>query len=161
MNKKDLLKPTAEFSRFTEVTPEFLSKNGVKGLLCDIDDTLVTHNFPLPTEEVSEWKKSLDVAGISLCFVSNNSYGRVKPFAASLGAPFLCMAGKPSVRALGQAVAVLGLKKEETAFLGDQIYTDVKGANLFGIPSYKVVPVGNRATLWIKIKRKMEKRLEK
>lgn len=161
MDNKNFLKPTAEFATFRELTPEFLLQNGIRGLLCDIDDTLVTHNFPLPTGDVSVWKQRLDDANISLCFVSNNNYKRVAPFAKALGAPFISMAGKPSTRALSQAVAVLGLKKEETAFLGDQIYTDVKGANLFGIPSYKVAPVGNRATLWIKIKRKMEKRLEK
>ena len=70
MDKKKLLTPTAEFGHFSEITPEFLKQNGIKGLLCDIDDTLVTHNYPLPTEEVEKWAKDLKKAGILLCFVS-------------------------------------------------------------------------------------------
>lgn len=159
MDKKELLTPTAEFGHFSEITPEFLKQNGIKGLLCDIDDTLVTHNYPLPTKEVEKWVKDLKNAGILLCFVSNNYYKRVKPFAEKLNVPFFCMSGKPAERNYKKAVAALDLKKEETAMLGDQLFTDIKGANLFGITSYKVNPIGEKATLWIKIKRKRERKI--
>ena len=160
MNKEDFLSPTKSFPRFDDITPEFLKDNGIKGVLCDIDDTLVTHNYPYPTEDVVKWINELRKADINICFVSNNGYKRVQPFAEKLGCPFFTRAQKPSSTALEQAIAVLDIKKNEAAFIGDQIFTDIKGGNLFGIHTYKVKPLGEKATLWIKLKRMRERKLK-
>ena len=161
MDKEKLLTPTKTFEKFSEITPEFLLSEGVFGLMCDIDDCLVVHNFPLPTDEVKKWAKSLYENGIQLILISNNTYKRAAPFAKALCCPFLTMAQKPSEKFLIKALAVMNIKKENAAFLGDQLYTDIKGGNLFGIKTYKVIPVGNKAPVWVKIKRKMERKYEK
>lgn len=160
MKKKENITPTKCFKSFDEITPEFLKANGIRGLFCDIDDTFVDHNEPLPTKKVVEWKNSLAAAGISLCLISNNSYKRVKPFAKELGCPFFTSAQKPSTKNLEKGLAVLNIKKSEAAFLGDQLFTDIKCGNRFGIPTYKVEPVGNKAPFWVKIKRKREAKLK-
>ena len=160
MKKEDNLTPTRRFKSFSEITPEFLYSEGIKGLLCDIDDTFVPHNYPFPTKEVLEWAKSLADAGIRICLISNNKYKRVRPFAKELSCPFFTTANKPSTKVLYKALAVLNMEKSEVAFLGDQVYTDIKCGNRFGIPTYKVEPVGNNAPIWVKIKRKREGKIK-
>ena len=107
MSKTEFLNPTLCFEKFGDITADVLTENGIRGVLCDIDDTLVTHNFPLPTDEVTAWVKDLKRAGIKICFISNNRYKRVKPFAAALACPFFTRAGKPSDKFLKKALAVL------------------------------------------------------
>lgn len=159
MSKTEFLNPTLCFEKFGDITADILRESGISGVLCDIDDTLVTHNFPLPTDEVTAWVKDLKQAGIKICFISNNRYKRVKPFATALACPFFTRAGKPSDKFLKKALAVLDIEKNEAVFVGDQIFTDIKGGNRFGISTYKVKPLGEKATLWIKFKRNRERKL--
>ena len=151
MAKKELPKATREFHHFSEITPEVLKEYGIKGIMTDLDDTLVEHNYPIPKEDVLLWLKSLEAAGIPICIISNNRRRRVLSFVKDLRM-------KPDPKPLFRAIEVMGILPEEAVFIGDQLFTDIKGANNAGIKSFLVDPIGNKATLFIKFKRRLEKR---
>ena len=117
-----------------DITLQLLEKLGVCGLLLDIDNTLTTHDNPVPAAGVEAWVAGMQAAGISLCLVSNNHPPRVEPFAKRLGLDFVCEGKKPLTKGYREAVQKMGLSRKEVAAVGDQIFTDVLGANLFGVP---------------------------
>ncbi|MFR0950290.1 MAG: YqeG family HAD IIIA-type phosphatase [Ruminococcus callidus] len=124
-----------------DITPQLLEKLGVCGLLLDIDNTLTTHDNPVPAAGVEAWVAGMQAAGISLCLVSNNHPPRVEPFAKRLGLDFVCEGKKPLTKGYREAVQKMGLSRKEVAAVGDQIFTDVLGANLFGVPCIFVFPM--------------------
>lgn len=139
-----------------DITPELLAQMGVRGLLLDIDNTLTTHDNPVPAVGVEEWVSRMKSAGISLCLVSNNHPPRVAPFAKRLGLDFVCEGRKPLSKGYREAVRKMGLSRRETAAVGDQIFTDVLGANLFRVPCIFVFPIEMETTAFFKLKRKLE-----
>ena len=157
MSRKELPKATREFHHFSEITPEILAEYGIKGIMTDLDDTLVEHNYPIPKEDVLSWLDSLEKAGIKICIVSNNRRCRVMSFTKDLNIGIFCNSMKPSPRPLYKAMEVMGITPDEAVFIGDQLFTDIKGANNAGIKSFLVDPIGNKATLFIKFKRYLEK----
>ena len=72
-----MFKPTYVFNDVTEISPDFLKKNHIKGLILDLDNTLTTHNNPVPQESSLKWLDKMRSAGISLMIVSNNNTDRV------------------------------------------------------------------------------------
>lgn len=152
-----LFRSTAAFRHTTDITPEFLKKNNIRGLILDLDNTLTTHDNPQPGEGVLEWLQLMKESGIKLMIVSNNHGPRVKPFADMLGLDFVSEGKKPLTKGFTEAVKLMGLSKKEVASVGDQIFTDVLGANLFGIKMLYVVPIEHEKTTFFKVKRKLEK----
>lgn len=151
-----LFRSTAAFRHTTDITPEFLRKNNIKGLILDLDNTLTTHDNPKPGEGVLEWLQLMKNSGIKLMIVSNNHAPRVKPFADMLGLTFVSEGKKPLTKGFSEAMKLMGLSKGELAAVGDQIFTDVLGANLFGIKMLYVVPIEHEKTAFFKLKRKLE-----
>ena len=139
-----------------ELTPERLKEMGVRGLIFDIDNTLVPHGAPADEESV-RYFTALRAAGIRTAFVSNNHAPRVAPFAEAAESPFICDAGKPSRKGFREALRLMGTEAEETLSVGDQIFTDVWGANRSGIRSVLVVPVEKKEPFTVKLKRLPEK----
>ncbi len=139
-----------------DITPQLLEKFGIKGLLLDIDNTLTTHDNPIPASGVEAWIAAMQAAHIKLCLVSNNHPPRVQPFAARLGLDFVCEGRKPLSKGYRAAIKKMGLRRKETAAVGDQIFTDVLGANLFRVPCIFVFPIEMETTRFFKIKRKLE-----
>ena len=152
-----LFRPTYVFNRVTEITPEFLEKNGIKALLLDLDNTLTTHNNPVPPKENLKWIEDMKNSGIKLMIVSNNSVERVTPFAKQLGLPFTARGMKPLTYGFTTAMKKLGTDKKNTAAVGDQIFTDVLGANLKGISSVFVYPIEPEKSLPFRFKRVIER----
>lgn len=150
-------KITAAFERVTDIIPEFLIKSGIKGLILDLDNTLTTHDNPVPADGVTDWLKLMKKSGIQLMIVSNNHAERVAPFAEILKLSFVSEGRKPLTKGFAEAVKKMGLTKKEVAAVGDQIYTDVLGANLFHIKMLYVRPVEYEKTVFFKIKRRLEK----
>ena len=122
MKKQPLLWPDEIFSSYAEVSAEFLRARGVRALLCDIDNTLVTYDDAEPTEAVCAWLDSLRASGVTVGFLSNNENARVERFNQSLGLYAKAKAGKPSRRAALQFLQNTGFSPQQTALLGDQIY---------------------------------------
>lgn len=152
-----LFKPTYVFEDITKITVDFLNKNNIKGLLLDLDNTLTTHNNPIPPQTSLDWLDEMKSAGIKLMIVSNNSAERVTPFAEALGLHFVPNGKKPLTFGYTQAIKELGLPKKNVAAVGDQIFTDILGSNLKGIRSCFVFPIEPETSLPFRFKRACEK----
>lgn len=151
-----LFSVTEAFERVTDISPEYLKKMGIRGLILDLDNTLTTHDNPKPAKGVLEWLDTMRNNDISLMIVSNNHPPRVKPFADMLGLDFVSEGAKPLTKGFNEAKKLMKLNKNELAAVGDQIFTDVLGANLFGIKMLYVVPIEHEKTTFFKVKRKLE-----
>lgn len=152
-----LFKSTAAFRRVTDITPTVLERLDIKGLILDLDNTLTTHDNPRPAKGVPEWLALMKQTGIKLMIVSNNHAPRVKPFADMLGLEFVSEGKKPLIKGFREAEKLMGIPRAQLAAVGDQIYTDVLGANLAGIKMLYVVPIEHESTTFFKVKRKLEK----
>lgn len=152
-----LLKPTIALNDVTKITAGLLEKMGIKGLLLDLDNTLTTHNNPEPKPEVMAWLDEMKRSGICLMIVSNNKHARVKPFAERLGLDFESSGKKPIPVGFRRAEERMGLKREEIAAVGDQLYTDILGANLGKYKSIFVFPMEPEKHFFFKVKRTLEK----
>lgn len=152
-----LFKITAAFRKASDITPQKLKELGIKGLILDLDNTLTTHDNPVPTDGILEWLDCMKKNNIRLMIVSNNHPPRVKPFADMLGLDFVSEGRKPLTKGFREASQKMNLPKNQLAAVGDQIYTDVLGANLYGIKMLYVQPIEHEKTNFFKFKRKMEK----
>ncbi len=151
-----LFKPTFVFNTATEITSAFLKDNGIKGLILDLDNTLTTHNNPRPPKHIIAWINTMKSANIPLVIVSNNKYDRVRPFAQMLQLPFISAGAKPLTTGIDKARKAMRLSKKEVAIVGDQIFTDMLGANVKGMPTIYVYPIELEDGLFFKFKRVME-----
>ena len=133
--------PTYYRRRITDITPSWLTAQGVKGILLDIDNTLTTHDNPALSPEIAAWLDAVRSLGIPMTVVSNNREDRVRPFAEKIGLGYEAHAGKPLARGYKAAVAKLGILPEECLAIGDQIFTDIVGANLARIPCVLLEPI--------------------
>ena len=131
--------------------------DGMRLVLFDIDNTLVPHGAPADQRSIGLIGR-LKEKGFALSAVSNNKEPRVRTFCDAAGVPYICDAGKPGTRGYLEAVQRSGAAKDETIFFGDQIFTDIIGADRAGIHSVLVRPI-DRSTdeIQIKLKRFIEK----
>lgn len=157
--KNMIFKPVYVFDKITDVTPEFLHNKQIKGVILDLDNTLTTHNNPTVPEKSLEWVNNCRKNNIKLIILSNNHAPRVEPFAEKLGVEFVCEGKKPLSLGYKKALEKLKLDKKSTAAIGDQIFTDTLGANLFGVKSIFVFPIEPETSLPFKLKRAIEKPL--
>ena len=149
--------PEYRFQTFDMATAEFLSENGIKGIILDIDNTLEPYEHPNPGEHVKQWLNSLFEHGIKAAIVSNNGKDRVELFNKDLGLPAYYKAKKPFKKNLLKAMADMGRKPEECALMGDQVFTDVWAAHNAGIKAILVPPIKDKRDLFTRFKRLLEK----
>ena len=133
-----------------------LYARGIRGLITDLDNTLVSWDDPLPNPELVDWLKKVREMGFSVFIVSNNSPDRVRKFAKAFGVPAISKAVKPRRRAFRMACEAMGVTLAEAAVIGDQIFTDVLGGNRLGVCTILVVPVSNKEFIGTKLMRKLE-----
>ncbi|MBE7050461.1 MAG: YqeG family HAD IIIA-type phosphatase [Ruminococcaceae bacterium] len=138
---------------------DFYEKKNIKGVIFDIDNTLVAHTEPTPPGDVLEYFENLKQWGIKYAIVSNNSHERVHSFCKDLGVPYYGKALKPRKKYLKKTLGELEIKKEECALVGDQLFTDIFGGNRMGFLSVLVTAVGCDETSFVSFKRKFEKRI--
>ena len=151
--------PTYTKNDVYQITPEFLKETGTDALILDLDDTLVEHNCTDFPATLSGWIKTMRDSNISLVILSNNKKKRIAPLAAQLNIRFIHRGLKPMTVGYSRALVALGVPKERTLAVGDQLFTDIWGANRAGIRSLLVNPVSDKATFFIRLKRRLEKRL--
>lgn len=150
--------PDFLFASFSEITPAFLQANGIRCILCDIDNTLVTYDDAEPTEAVKTWLTSLSNSGITVIFLSNNTDERVRIFTTALDNAWYAPAGKPLTKTAKKALKDRGFTASETAVLGDQIFTDVWTGNFLKAKlTLLVPPIKDKTSLFFKTKRFLEK----
>lgn len=142
-----------------QISPEALKEKGIKGIITDLDNTLVEWDRPEATPEIIEWVRMMQDAGLQVTILSNNNIGRVETFCGPLGTPFICEARKPLARNFKKALASMGLQKEEAVMVGDQLMTDILGGNRFGLHTILVVPVASSDGFVTKFNRMIERRI--
>ncbi|APH04305.1 YqeG family HAD IIIA-type phosphatase [Bacillus weihaiensis] len=141
------------------ISPKQLKESGVKGIITDLDNTLVEWDRPNATPELLEWFKELKDYGMQVTIVSNNNESRVKAFSEPLNIPFIYKARKPMGKAFLKAVKDMKLKKEDVVVIGDQLLTDVLGGNRNGFKTILVVPVASTDGFYTRINRMIERRI--
>ena len=149
--------PDVMFENALDISPDFLIAKGSRAVVLDIDNTLVTYGVAEPTEEVITWIDSLKAAGLGVAIASNNHAPRVELFNQKIGVFATCESKKPSAKAVKAACEHFGLKPEETAVIGDQIFTDVWCARNAGALAILVKPIPYPENLFFKCKRILEK----
>ena len=133
--------PTVYRRRITDVTVEDLRRLGADCLLLDVDNTLTTHDAPNLTDGVKTWLEDMRRSGLALVIVSNNSAERVAPFAEKIGLTYYAHARKPLPFGFRAAAKQVGCDYKRCVVIGDQIFTDMLGANLAGMKSVLLEPI--------------------
>lgn len=149
-------RPTLYLESVLSISPELLKKLKVGGLLLDIDNTLTEHGAPKVSKEVAKWLQELKDAGISLVLISNNHKPRVQAFAKHTGLPYVFKARKPLPMGFSKALEILNLPKNKVLIVGDQVFSDILGANLLGMRSALVERLSPDEPFLIRVKRVFE-----
>lgn len=141
--------PDYAFPSVCDVAPEFLKRRGVTLLLVDLDNTIAPYGTVTPPAEIADWAESIKKSGIGLFIITNNRRTeRVERLASAYGVEYIMKAGKPFVGGIRKVLQQLGKRPEETALVGDQVYTDVLAANRAGLLSIIVEPIRIRNPLF-------------
>lgn len=149
--------PTVYRRRITDVTAEDVRRLGATCILLDVDNTLTTHDAPELEPAVAAWLNEMR-GQFALVIVSNNKPERVAPFAARIGLPFHALAHKPLPGGFRAAGAEQHVAAGECLVIGDQIFTDILGANLAGMRSILLEPIQQEVDQkFIVFKRKIER----
>ena len=134
--------PQYAFRNFTSITPDFLKKLGVKFLMLDLDNTIAKYSEHSPTETIFNWVAEMKGNSIELFFISNSKREtRVDAFSEALQIDFVKDAHKPSPDCLHKTMDTKRYTAEESALLGDQIFTDTLAGNRAGVKTIIVRPL--------------------
>ena len=147
--------PKEEISSVYDINYKELYNKGIRALIYDIDNTLVKHGAKA-NEHIVELFYIIHNMGFKTILLSNNSKERVESFANEVGSDYIAKAGKPGRKAYVSAMEKLGSGKEDTVFIGDQLFTDIYGANRTGLYSILVKPIDKKEEIQIVFKRKLE-----
>lgn len=150
------LYPNLIVEGINDITLEILKKYHIKGLILDIDNTLVAWDIKEADEKSMRWIEYLKDNGIKVCIISNNTQDRVVKFNERLKLYAIHRANKPRKAPFKKALKYFDLKAEETAVVGDQIFTDMLGGNRLKMFTILVTPLSSREFPLIKIKRFFE-----
>lgn len=135
---------------------EKLYKQGYRGILFDVDNTLVGHGARAD-DRAKELFVRLKKIGFQVCLISNNQEERVRTFNDEVNVKYIFNAHKPLRKGYNKAMKTIGTNKDNTIFIGDQIFTDVFGANRAGLKTILVKPIHPKEEIQIVLKRYLEK----
>lgn len=133
-----------------------LYRQGYRGIIFDIDNTLVPHGAPADESAIALFEQ-LRSLGFETVLLSNNKEPRVKGFAEQVKSRYLYKAGKPGAKGYTRAMELMGTDKDTTLFIGDQLFTDIWGANRLGIRTILTKPIDPKEEIQIVLKRLLEK----
>lgn len=139
-----------------DIDYEDLYKKGYRGIIYDIDNTLVPHGFPSDDKSLALFKR-LRLIGFKTMVLSNNKEPRVKMFCDVVDTPYIFKANKPGRRGYQNAMRLMDTSCKNTLLIGDQIFTDIYGARRTGIYSILVKPIHPKEEIQIVLKRILEK----
>ena len=135
---------------------ETLYQKGYRGIIFDIDNTLVPHGADADERSICLFN-SLHAMGYKTILLSNNKEPRVKSFCEQVGSSYIYKAGKPLPKGYLEGIRKMGIKKQNTIFVGDQIFTDVFGAKRAEVYTILVKPIHPKEEIQIVLKRYLEK----
>ena len=124
-----------------EITPRMFTNRGIRFIILDVDNTIAPYSENAPTPRMCAWVDSLRTAGLELFILSNNKGERPEIFAGGFGLPYRKKAWKPFTKVAKEVMAERGYTPAETAFVGDQIYTDTLCAKWLGSFAVTVHPI--------------------
>ena len=150
------LYPYTYLDSVDDIDFEMYYKKGIRGIVSDIDNTLVPHGAPADEHIIKVFEK-IHGMGIDTCLISNNKKLRVEPFAKAVNSKFIYDAHKPSRESYKKAMELMNTDKESTLFIGDQIFTDIWGANRTGIETVMLKQIDKKEEIQIILKRIPEK----
>ena len=145
------LLPKLIFHKLTDLTPEFLRQRGIDLLMLDFDNTMLPYTSRVPTQELLDWLDRMKQGGIRLCVVSNSKKDKAAGFCREHDIACITHSKKPTGRGINQCLAQFNAKPRQTALAGDQIFTDVLGANCAGAASILVKPI-HLHNIWLKLR---------
>lgn len=140
-----------------ELDIRILKQNNIKGIIIDIDNTLVPWSEKYADVKVMDFIETLKKAGYNICLLSNGTKNRVALFNKDMKLSAVHNARKPRRASFHQAIQLLGTKPENTAVIGDQIFTDILGGNRLGLFTILVVPLSSKEFIWTRFVRQLEK----
>lgn len=153
----DRLVPDIYAKSLYTIDYEKLKKTGIKCLLIDLDNTIAPVNIKNPSKDIKDLVNELELMGFKLIIISNSSKNRVRPFKEILNIDSSHNSRKPFSKKYKKIMKMYKFKDTELAAIGDQLFTDILGANLAGITSILVNPVSDVDYFWTKINRFFEK----
>jgi len=154
-----LFLPNEHVSSVYEIDFEQLKENGIKGIITDLDNTLVAWNEAHATTDVINWFKTLSNQGLNYVIISNNNEDRVKVFCEPIEVPYVHTARKPLRKNFLKATKKMNLQPNEVAVIGDQLLTDVLGGNLGGFYTILVKPLVETDAKVTRFNRMIERRI--
>lgn len=149
--------PDLMVDRVQDIETKALTENNIKGLILDIDNTLVPTHVKEADENALAWIERMKREGFKLCIVSNASRKRVIKFNEGLKLFAIHRAFKPGTKAFKKALRLMDLKENEAAVVGDQIFTDIYGGRKLGLYTILTKPLAGRESVFIGFKRLLEK----
>ena len=152
----ECLYPKVYLDSTYEIDFEQYYQDGYRAIIFDIDNTLVPHGAPADQRAIALFKR-LHALGYQTMMLSNNKEPRVKMFCDAVDAEYIYKAGKPNPANYREAMKRMHTDEKNTSFVGDQIFTDVWGANKAGIYSILVKPIHPKEEIQIVLKRYLEK----
>jgi len=154
-----LLRPHDVIDDIMLITPEFLARRGLRGLLLDLDNTLVPYGSyeEAAAAGMFRWARDLRDSGTLLYLLSNATGRRAAFWLERLGFSGVGLAGKPHPRAYRRALAELALPAHQVGMVGDQLFTDVLGGNLSGMHTILVRPIINNSLPHTRLARQLER----
>jgi hypothetical protein len=159
---RNLFRPTLLADKIWEIVLEDLTGRGIRGLILDLDNTLVDWNESFLRPEVEVWLAKARAVGMRLCLASNAVRGgRVARVAEELGLPAVIRAGKPFPVAFRKAMAALKTEPASTCAIGDQVFTDMLGANWLGLTTVLVKPLSPKESPHTRVIRLIERPLRR
>ncbi|HOE57083.1 MAG TPA: YqeG family HAD IIIA-type phosphatase [Bacillota bacterium] len=154
---KKRLKPDLYLNTVHELDTAALKTKGIRAMIVDIDNTLVSWDTKEPDEKINELICRLGSEGFKICILSNNSKKRVEEFNRHLNLPAIHKAVKPSKTAFRKAMNIMDSNPENTAVIGDQLFTDVLGGNRLGLYTVLVPPICKKEFIWTRFMRLIER----
>ena len=148
--------PHREAKNVFELDEKFFSSNNIKGVIFDIDNTLVTHDTVTPPKEILDYFQFIEKLGIKIAIVSNNHKERVDGFCKELNYPYIARAWKPFKKNLSKIKKEFNLSANEICLIGDQIFTDIYGGRRMKFYTVLVTAVGENETKLVAAKRLFE-----
>lgn len=151
------LLPDLHLESIYELNLVQLRQRGIKGMITDLDNTLIEWDKPSAPPELADWLKQVENAGFKVTVVSNNNEERVRRFCQPLSIPFIHSARKPFRASFKKAQQMMALEADEVVVIGDQLFTDVLGGNRLNLYTILVVPIAETDGFWTRFNRRLER----
>lgn len=155
------LRPCFQVETVLKLTPDFFFARGLKGMIIDLDNTLVAWGEDLITPETERWIEALLASGLKVCILSNALEQRVREIGTRLNIPWVSRAIKPRKHPFRKAMEIMGTSPQETAVVGDQLFTDVFGGNRMALYTIWTTPLSAKELFSTKAVRRLERMVVK